>query len=358
MVTDHGISAEALANLAQRVDRNLADSTEQIRTINDDIHVLSINAKIEAARAGNQGKGFGVVADHIRLLVSRTNAVTEQMESQVKSLMQDLSRMSMLLGSAVRGQRLQQVALNAIDIIDRNLYERSCDVRWWATDASVVQALENPSAESAAHASHRLGVILDSYTVYVDLILADTTGQVLANGRPGQFTSVGTSVAREEWFRAGVATATGDDFAEQAVHPSPLVNGEPVLAYATTVRRNGNPTGEVLGVLGILFRWQELGVTAANRAVQAIRDSDGQDLPLAGYIADAEGTILAASTGAPLHDALPPALHQFAGTTHRESPGGNGEVTVGNAQYLAGWARSPGYETYRTGWRCLMVLKK
>lgn len=38
---------------------------------------------------------------------------------------------------------MTDLALNVVDLIDRNLYERSCDVRWWATDSAVVQALES-----------------------------------------------------------------------------------------------------------------------------------------------------------------------------------------------------------------------
>jgi hypothetical protein len=41
----------------------------------------------------------------------------------------------------IRGSRLPDLSLNAIDIIDRNLYERSCDVRWWATDSAIVDEL-------------------------------------------------------------------------------------------------------------------------------------------------------------------------------------------------------------------------
>ena len=41
-----------------------------------------------------------------------------------------------------------------------------------------------PSPENAAHASRRLGVILSSYTVYIDLWLCDLSGKVIANGRP------------------------------------------------------------------------------------------------------------------------------------------------------------------------------
>jgi hypothetical protein len=45
------------------------------------------------------------------------------------------------LVAQIRGSRLPDLSLNAIDIIDRNLYERSCDVRWWATDSAIVDEL-------------------------------------------------------------------------------------------------------------------------------------------------------------------------------------------------------------------------
>lgn len=348
--TDSRLSAEGLAELAQQVEANLAESTEQIRSINDDIHVLSINAKIESARAGSHGTGFGVVADHIRTLVARTNAVTEQMESRVRRLMGDLAAMSAQLGVEVRGQRFQQVAFNAIDIIDRNLYERSCDVRWWATDASLVDGLVRGTTEAAEHAGRRLGVILDSYTVYFDLVLADRSGTVVANGRPGRYRSLGSDVAQQPWFRQVLATRSGNEFAEQSVHRSALVGNEEILAYAATVRENGDADGSVLGVLGILFRWRDLADGAARRAVESIRDTEGEDIAVAAYVVDDAGVILAATEGAPWTDSLPPAVQQFSAEGN-----GHGQVPIGGRPVLAAYARSPGYETYRTGWRCVIA---
>ncbi|MFN3321787.1 MAG: methyl-accepting chemotaxis protein, partial [Allorhizobium sp.] len=93
----------------------------------------------------------------------------------------DLSELSAIGGAILgqlRGQRLADLALNAIEIIDRNLYERTCDVRWWATDSAVVDCVAQPDAAKADHAGRRLKVILDAYTVYLDLWICDRAGTI------------------------------------------------------------------------------------------------------------------------------------------------------------------------------------
>ena len=69
-------------------------------------------------------------------------------------------------------QRLTDLALNMIDVIDRNLYEQSCDVRWWATDAAIADDVTS-GPEAAAHASKWMSMILDTYTVYLDIWALD-----------------------------------------------------------------------------------------------------------------------------------------------------------------------------------------
>lgn len=338
---------ERISALASTLRGRIRGSIQEISDINLQARVLSINAQIEAGRAGEAGRAFSVVAEEMVSFSNRTQRAAQKLEEQSEAVVMELAEVSHRLATEVRGTRLADLALTNIDLIDRNLYERSCDCRWWATDAAVVAALAQTDGTTVAFASQRLGVILKAYTVYFDIVIADARGIIVANGRPEMFAVKGADCSQAPWFKSALATRSGDEFGFQSVHASPLVKQQRALVYSCRVCRGGDARGELLGVLGVVFNWDGL----AQRIMHETPIEESKRAVTRTCIVDDEGNVLADSRDQILQERvlLPDRAALF--TTRKSSQ----IVASSGHTFLVAHAQSPGFETYRTGWHSLII---
>jgi len=322
-----------IAELTTAVHKISKDKIAEIDLINREATYLAINALIEAARAGEAGRGFAVVANQVKDVSRRIGQLTGELGAELamisETMVAELERQ--------QGQRLTDLALNMIDVIDRNLYERSCDVRWWATDAAIVDSVMS-GPEAAAHASKRMSVILDSYTVYLDIWALDLEGRVVANGRPSKCPVAGVvNAAGQEWFSAALRTRTGDEYAAANVDAVVELNGAQAATYATAIRERGASNGKIVGVLAVFFDWTK----QASAVLDNVRLSNEERSRTRCMIVDANGRVIADS-GQTSRDTKQYELR------HDSTDTGTYRTAEGS---FVGYALTPGYESYPgMGW--------
>ncbi len=328
------------ARLTAEVNQVACEKTGEIQKITKQMKMLALNALIESSRAGAQGAGFAVVAQEVRSVGQAVENIAQDLESQLTRRTAELMQSIEDMVERAKGERFVDLALNAVELIDRNLYERTCDVRWWATDSAVVQCASSHTDSDAAHASQRLAVILGAYTVYLDLWLCDLSGNVIANGRGDKFKLKGVNVASTRWFQEALTLRSGDDYVAGDIERQPLLDNAQVATYCAGVRDGGSAHGKLVGILAIHFDW-EAQASAIVRGVRVGADENARAL-----LVDSNCRVIAASDGAGLlteHIAL-----RCDGKTHgfyRDAAG-----------TLVAFHATPGYETYRgLGWYGVIV---
>lgn len=118
------IAAEQVESLSQS-SQEISRITGVIREIAEQTNLLALNAAIEAARAGEQGRGFAVVADEVRNLAERTSTATQEIGSMIQNILAEthtvVTGMRKGADHVAEGVTLANEAVGALSHIDEEM---------------------------------------------------------------------------------------------------------------------------------------------------------------------------------------------------------------------------------------------
>jgi len=275
---------DTIMERSQLFGESLRSIPQQADRIQRELNRSVWNGNVRQCRFG-QGKDTGF-SKILLWEISNTGARTQSV------FQRSIANLHETVVSSVLEDSHFQASL-AIDIMDRNLYERANDCRWWALTSSFRELLaEGEISDSGKEVISGILTYINSlYTVYTNLIVFDANGRIVAVSNPGEASVVGQNVG-EEWQRRVLMLADSQGYAVSDFTETRFYQGRHTYIYGAAIR---DPDGtRVVGGIGIVFDSAPQFSSMLRDALP--KDAEGQiDSSSFGVFVSRDGRVLACS---------------------------------------------------------------
>ncbi|RCX08013.1 cache domain-containing protein [Marinomonas foliarum] len=231
-------SFASFTHLTGIISADLFDIRHQSISINDDLELIVLNGIITAAR--KEAVEFMPVLEAIKKIGRDIDNV---FADSIKSLF------STIVSGQLNSIRLQ--ASLAVDIMDRNLYERANDCRWWSLGSQLQLALSSTKIDTAS-IRETLAKIHSLYTVYHTLYVYDQNGHYVAFSDDSYQDKVGLPIEKSSCGQAVFKLQDIYAYSVSAFTTFDCYGGEHTYIYNAAIR-DSQDSRQTIGGIGIVF---------------------------------------------------------------------------------------------------------
>ena len=310
----------------QGFSATLSNIQHRSRVVTDDLDLVVLNGRIAAART--DADEFIPILEEIRQIGRQMQGIFSRSVSQLMST-----------ALTTHYNALSAQAALAIDIMDRNLYERANDCRWWALTETFTKVLSAPdiSPQASQSISDTLAYINDLYTVYQGIYVFDKSGRIIAVSNPGFKAWQDTQATEHSRWQSVMALTDTQQYSVSSFHPCDYYQQRPTYIYNAAIRSNNR----VVGGIGLVFDSEP---EFRQMLDDVLNSSDSKRM---GIFVERSGKVVSASSNAPWQAGCQLTLPADI-VRYRSGEQGAGIYTLDGQQYVVGFAVSKGYREYKT----------